>query len=262
MPHMRELIPNVGERHLVFGRSRTGKSAYQEWQMRTVARLRPNAMQLLIDTKPRYRAETEKMPFNPRGRRSAAWRYKAWAKGPVLPNSVVVDMRSKHPFRGVWSRPGEIAILQSGDSYDWRRMLLLLTGFVNAQIGGRERRLIVDEVLDFYQRNTFGIDMKHDVFYRTARAGGERGIGIDLGAHRVHGLPPLIIGQMSRVTLFHLGNDMDMRYLRDFGIKDDASPEGDYVFRQWIVKPGGMMSDPFTGRCNYPQSYLDQLAVS
>ena len=219
-------------------------------------------MQLLIDTKPRFRAETERMPLNPKARRSAAWRYTSWAKGPVVPNSVVVDMDSAHPFRGIWSKPGEIAILQGGDSNDWRRMLLLLTGFVRAQIKDRERRLIVDEVLDFYQRNTFGIDMKHDVFYRTARAGGERQIGIDLGAHRVHGLPPLVIAMMSRITLFHLGNDADMKYLRDYGIAEDESPNGDYVFRHYTVKPGGMVSRSVTGRCVYPQSYLDQLAVS
>jgi hypothetical protein len=260
--HIRELTPKPGERHLVFGRSRSGKSSHQDWEMRTVSEDRPEAMQLLIDTKPRFRAETERMPINVKGRRSAAWRYKNWAKGPVVPNSVVVDMDSNHPFRGIWSHPGEIAILQSGNSHDWRRMLVLMEGFVRAQIKDRERRLIADEVLDFYQRNTFGIDMRHDVFYRTARAGGERNIGLSLGAHRVHGLPPLIIAMMTRITLYHLGNDGDMRYLRDYGIKDELSPEGDFVFRHYEVRPGGQVSDPVVGKCVYPQSYLDQLAAS
>ena len=260
--HIAELTPQPGERSLVFGRSRTGKSAYQEWVARTVSDQRPNAMQILVDTKPRFRAETERMPVNPKGRRSAAWRYKGWAKGPVVPNSVAVDMDSAHPFRGLWTRPGEIAILQGGDSRDWHRMLFLLTGFVNAQIGSRERRIVVDEVLDFYQRITFGIDMKHDIFYRTARAGGERGIGLDLGAHRVHGLPPLVISQMSCITLFHLANNKDMDYLRDYGITDAESPEGDYIFRHYKVSPGGKVASVCQGRCNYPQSYLDQLAAS
>jgi hypothetical protein len=230
--------------------------------MRTVAEERPSAMQMLVDTKPRFRAETERAWWNPNKRQSAAWRYKAWAKGPVVPNSVVADMDSPHPFRGMWKEPGEIVILQGGDAREWRRMLLLLTGFVGAQIGDRERRLVVDEALDFYQRNTFGIDMRHDVFYRMARAGGERGIGIELGAHRVHGLPPLLIGQMSRITLYHLGNDQDMKYLRDYGIVDPASPPGDFVFKQYTKRPGGAISDPVIGRCVYPSSYLNQLAAS
>lgn len=260
--HISELCPGVGGRHLIFGRSRTGKSALQEWEARCISEIRPEAMQLLVDTKPRFRAETERSPLNPRGRVSAAYRYKDWSKGPVVPNSVVVDMNSPHPFRGLWTRPGEIAILQSGDATDWHRMLILLTGFVRAQIKGRERRLIVDEILDFYNRQSMGILPKYDVFYRMARAGGERAIGMSLGAQRVHGIPPLIIGQMSQLTLFHLANDGDMKYLRDYGIMDAESPKGDYVFWHYKVQPGGMVSAPFIGRCNYPQSYLDQLAVS
>lgn len=112
----------------------------------------------------------------------------------------------------------------------------------------------------FYQRNTFGIDTRNDVFYRAARAGAERGVGIDLGAHRVHGLPPLILAMASRINLFHLRTDKDMRYLREVGIKDAESPKGEYVFRQYNVKPGGTMSEPFTGTLNLPEWYLSQLS--
>jgi hypothetical protein len=260
--HIKELCPGVGERHLIAGTTGSGKSAFQEWETVTVSDMRPDAMQLLVDTKPRYRAETERMSFNFRGRRSAAWRYKHWGKSPVLPNSVVADMSSPHPFRGLWTRPGEIVILQSGESQDWKRMLILLTAFARAQIKDRERRLVVDEILDFYQRNTFGIDMKHDVFYRTARAGRERGIGISLGAQRLRGLPPLIVAMLSRLTLFHLAIDSDMQYLRELGINDPNSPAGNFVFRHYTKQTGGVISAPIVGRCSYPQSYLDQLAAS
>lgn len=219
-------------------------------------------MQLLIDTKPRYRAETERMPFNPKARRSAAWRYNSWGKTPVFPNSVVADLDSAHPFRGMWSRPGEVVILQSGEVQDWRRILVLLTAFVRAQIKERERRIVVDEVMDFYNRNTFGIDMKHDVIYRTARAGRERGVGMSLGSQRLRGLPPLVIAMLSRLTLFHLAIDSDMKYLQELGIYDDNSPAGNFVFRQYKKEPGGVISPALVGRCTYPQSYLDQLSAS
>lgn len=105
-------------------------------------------MQALVDTKPRYRAETER-GRHPTWRKPAAHRYQSWAKGPTIPNSVVVDLWSDHPFRGIWERPGEIAILQSGDANDWKRILALLDAFVKAEIKGRERRIIADECLDF-----------------------------------------------------------------------------------------------------------------
>lgn len=248
-----------------FGRSRSGKSSLMDWEIRTIQDLRPRCMQLLVDTKPRFRAEKIRGPLHQKQRKDAAKLYRAWSKGPVVPNSVVVPLWDDHPFRGLWNKdnPGEIAILQSGNSADWKRMLQLLTAFTEAQIPDRERRIVVDEVLDFYNRNTWGIDGKNDPLYRVARAGGERSIGIELGAHRVHGLPPLILNMLSRVNLFHLADDGDLRHLRSsVGIKDAESPTGDFVFRQWVVTPGGKLSEPFTGRVTYPQSYLDQLSAT
>lgn len=148
MSHISELVPQPGERAATFGGTRAGKSAFSDMSMIHVSHERPDAMQVLVDSKPRYRAETERGPFR-RGRRQAAYRYSSWAKGPVVPNSVVVDIWDDHPFRGLWQNPGEIAILQSGEFEDWKRILQLLNGFVKANIKGRERRIIVDECLDF-----------------------------------------------------------------------------------------------------------------
>ena len=261
MHDIAKVTPGPAERALVFGTSRSGKSSLMDWEIRHIQHTRPTAMQLLVDTKPRFRAEQERY-FHRKMRRSAEQRYRSWTKGPVVPNSVVVDIWDDKPFAGLWKEPGEVVIMQGAEQTDWRRMLVLLNAFCNAQIGGRERRIVVDETLDFYQRNTWGIDAKNDVLYRAARAGGERNIGIELGAHRVHGLPPLILNMANRVTLFHLKDDSDMRHLRTAGIKDQESPTGDYVFRQWTTRPGGMVSKPFTGRMTYPQSYLDQLAAT
>lgn len=259
------LIAEPGERAITLGTSRTGKSSFMDWGMREIQVHRPTAMQIVVDTKPRFRAEKIRGPFSYKNRSDASKLYVSWQKGPVIPNSVLFPLWDDKPFKGLWNddNPSEIAIMQSGDSADWKRMLQVLKAFTDAQIKGRERRIVVDEALDFYSRNTFGIDSKNDIFYRMARAGGERAIGIEMGAHRVHGLPPLILNMASRVTLFHMASDNDLKHLRDsVGIKDVESPRGGYVFRQWYKKPGGELSEPVTGRCSYPQEYLDQLATT
>lgn len=148
MAHISELTPVKGERVITIGGTRAGKSSLTDMTMMQVQSERPIAMQVLVDSKPRYRAEME------RGRRytsrkSAAHRYESWQAGPTIPNSCLVDIWDDHPFKGMWDKPGEIAIMQGGEYDDWRRMLQLLKGFVGAQIKGRERRLIVDECLDF-----------------------------------------------------------------------------------------------------------------
>lgn len=145
--HISDLTPDPGERYLVFGTSRAGKSALMDWHMRDVQEQRPDALTVLVDSKPRFRAEQEVGPFGIR--RSAEKRYASWAKGPVVPNSVVMDLGSDKPFAGMWKNPGEIVIMQSGEMSDWKRMLSLLGGFVNAHIKGRERLMIIDECLDF-----------------------------------------------------------------------------------------------------------------
>lgn len=265
MVEIGDIAPKPGERVGTFGGTRAGKSSLMDWELRYVSQARPDCMQILIDSKPRFRAEFRKHPLKANKRLSAEKLYKHWAKGPVLPNSVVVNLFDPKPFAGCWpkDRPGEIVILQGDDLLQWRRMLALLTAFTKAHIKGRERRIVVDEILDFYGRNTIGIDTKNDVFYRAARAGGERNIGIEFGAQRVHGIPPLILNMLSRVNLFHLRHDADLKYLREaVGITDAASPVGNYSFRQWEVMAGGELSEPFTGRVTYPESYLKQLAAT
>jgi hypothetical protein len=150
MTHISELVPGKGERVITLGGTRAGKSGLQEWTAREIQHERPSAMQLIVDTKPRYRAETERGRFR-RGRKNASYRYESWEKGPMVPNSVVMDIWDDKPFKNLFSSdyPAEIVIMQGEDLEDWVRMLALLKGFVNAQIKGRERRIIVDESLDF-----------------------------------------------------------------------------------------------------------------
>lgn len=256
-----DVVPGPAARRIVAGGTRAGKSAHVEWGMRYIQRDRPEAMQLLVDTKPRFRASSESIVY-PHLRKSAAGRYSDWTKGPVVPNSVVCDIWSRHPFRGLWQKPGEIVIMQGADVTDWRRMLLLVKGFVRTPHGGREKRVVVDEVLDFYGRNTFSIDTKNDEFYRVARAGGEHNIGLDLGAHRFHGLPPLHIAMVSVLDIFHLRHDGDMRYVQEYGVPDRESPSENYVFYHYEVQPGGRFSDRREVICQYPDSYLKQLATT
>jgi hypothetical protein len=264
MPDISFVTPRPGERTLYFGGTRAGKSSLMDWTLREIMRTRPNCISIIVDSKPRFRGEHRRGILGI-GWRDAAPLYKSWTKGPVVPNSVIVDLQESKPFHGLWKNPGQVAIMQSGDPQDWRRMLDLLEGFVKADVKGRERLIFVDEALDFYARNTWGINPKKDVFYRAARAGGERNIGLMLGAHRVHGLPPLITNMSSRVVLFHLRDDSDMKHLRNIGIRDAESPgemEGAYAFRHYTVEPGGTISEPFTGRVTYPQSYLSQLSAT
>ena len=51
-----------------------------------------------------------------------------------------------------------------------------------------------------------------------------------------------------------------MKKLNEVGIPDQLSPEGNWVFKQWKVEPGGTISEPITARLDLPEEYLSQLA--
>lgn len=261
-----DLVQKPGERHIVYGGTRTGKSSFMDWSMRHIQETRPDAMILVADTKPRFRAQWK--PYGPSRlslRKDASKLYTGWAKGPVLPNSVAVNLDSERPFRGLWNydkHPGEIAIMQSDDPKRWRQMLDLMTAFASRRTP-RERVVVVDEGMDFYQRNSLGIDPRNDVILRTARAGGERNIGLFFGAHRPYGIPPLLNTLSSRITLFHLRFNRDMQYLWGMGIPEsEISPDGNYIFKQYSIAPGGVVDEPTIGRLQLPEHYLKQLSAT
>lgn len=141
-------------------------------------------------------------------------------------------------------------------------MLELLMAFTKAHIGDRERHITADEVMDFYGRTTWSLNNKNDVFYLAARSGGERNIGETLGSQRVKGLPILIRNMFSRVTLFNLTEENDVKYLAQNGIKDAVEPDGGYVFHQWTRAKGGGISPMSRHVLDLPESYLSQLAAA
>lgn len=265
-PTFDALVPGRAERTIVYGGTRTGKSSYCDWAARSIQSNRPDAMTLLLDTKPRFRAETVAYGPGLRLRRNAKKLYESWESGPVFPNSVVYplesfDPESSNPFSGFYRRPGELVVLQSGDSGMRATMLRLSRKFVNMNPKRRERLLWVNEGMDFYQRNSYGVDARNDVILDAARAGGERGIGLLFEAHRPKGIPPLLNTLSSRVILFHLRFEGDMRYMWDMGMpENEESPSGNYVFKHYTIQPGGTVSAPDTVRIKYPQWYLDQLS--
>jgi len=220
-------------------------------------------MIIIADTKPRFRAEFMTAGPGNRWRRKADELYTSWEKGPLLPNSVVAPLDEEEAFKSMFKRPGEIVILQSGDERDWRTMLRIIRKFIQMNPNRRERLIVVDEILDFYGRNTFGIDGHNDPLLHAARAGGERGIGSMYGAHRTRGVPPMLNMLSSRVILFRLRYERDLQYLYEMGVSEDEEmPEDPYVFKHFTIEPGGKVSQPLIVRLKYPQWYLDQLSAS
>jgi hypothetical protein len=98
-----DLVQEPGERHIVYGGTRSGKSSLMDWSVRHIQETRPQFMGLIADTKPRFRAETIAYGPNNAFRKDASKLYTSWTKGPMLPNSVVVNLDSAQVATNDWS---------------------------------------------------------------------------------------------------------------------------------------------------------------
>jgi energy-coupling factor transporter ATP-binding protein EcfA2 len=188
MPGISEITPQKGERALIIGGTRSGKSTLMDHFMREIVRQRPSVQILLLDTKPRFRTEVER--FGPRNRfaRSAEKRYRDWESGPVIPYSVRVDIHSDKPLSHFWKddtyKKFRIAVAQTELPTERARLLEIADDWYNVRQRQSDRVLAVDELLDHYHRNSLSIRADRDVPLKVVRAGGERGFGGLYGAQR------------------------------------------------------------------------------
>lgn len=186
MPGISEITPKKGERALIIGGTRSGKSTLMDHFMRQMVQERPNVQILLLDTKPRFRTEVER--FGPQNRfaRSSEKHYKDWESGPIIPGSVRVDIHAEKPLQRYWRDDDgcRIAVAQSELPTERSRLLEIADDWYNVRRKSADRVLAVDELLDHYHRNSLSIHASRDVPLKVVRAGGERGFGALYGAQR------------------------------------------------------------------------------
>jgi len=188
MPGISEIAPKKGERALIIGGTRSGKSTLMDHFMREMVRQRPNIQILLLDTKPRFRTEIERYGPQNRLARESAKHYKDWESGPVIPYSVRVDIHADKPLERFWRADKyekfRVAVAQSELPTERGRLLEIADDWYNIRQQKSDRVLAVDELLDHYHRNSLSIHASRDVPLKVVRAGGERGFGALYGAQR------------------------------------------------------------------------------
>jgi energy-coupling factor transporter ATP-binding protein EcfA2 len=186
MPAISEIAPRKGERALIIGGTRSGKSTLMDHFMQHIVKERPNVQILLLDTKPRFRTEVERYGPQNRFARDSSNHYKDWESGPVIPGSVRVDIHREKPLERFWRDDDRcrIAVAQTELPTERARLLEIADDWYNIRQRKSDRVLAVDELLDHYHRNSLSIRADRDVPLKVVRAGGERGFGGLYGAQR------------------------------------------------------------------------------
>lgn len=181
-----EISPGKADRALIIGGTRSGKSTLMDHFIRRAVKTRPNVQVLLLDSKPRYRCEAERVGPQNRITRSAEKHYRDWEAGPTIPGSVRVNIDAEKPLERFWRKddPFRIAVAQTELPTKRGRLLEIADDWYNVRMRQADRVLAIDELLDYYHRNSLSIHASRDVPLKVVRAGGERGFGALYGAQR------------------------------------------------------------------------------
>jgi len=259
---LEEIAPKKGERALIIGGSRSGKSTLLDHLVQYSVKTRPDIEVLMLDTKPRFRAEIEK--FGPRNKfvRDADRNYNDWAPGPVVPGSVRLNIHADNPLANHWTDECRIVIAQCEEPAERHRLLQIADKWYHTKKRNKDRMLVCDELLDFYHPNGVCIDPKCNVPLKVNRAGGERGFSSTQGAQRPKGIPIQLSAELTRLYLFHLRYEQDMKYLYDMGIPRDIEPpkKEKHAFKMIVVEPGGHAEYMGTYRLTLTDAYKSQLS--
>lgn len=215
-------------RHLFLGTTGSGKSTVLEKLAETWTAEQPQPRTLILDSKPRFRAEWELNGL------SARRRYKKWRRGPVIPDSVRLDFSGhsgsiRAQLKQAWSLKYNTVIAQTPDQSELAYLRAAAHWFYTDAEDRFSQLLIVDELPDFF--GTTGAASRGDALLKTVRSGREMNVSFAGGAQRPKGLPHSFMTEVSALYLFTLASEKDMAHLEDLGLPGDARPpRNNHVF--------------------------------
>ena len=213
-------------RGMIFGYSGAGKSVLAERLIEHFLETRSNPRVVILDGKPRFRAQWELTG------RSARHRYKKWQRGPVVPESAVVDLAGdpRDELRSAWILGARVAIVQTDDPAQIPLLRTFGRAFYADSADKYDQLLYSDETADFF--GTTGAAARGDALLQIVRSGRERNVSFLGAAQRPKGLPHSFLTELQQAYIFRLDAANDIKHLEDMGLPMTAlPPDQDYVFR-------------------------------
>lgn len=226
-------------RHLLLGKTGTGKSTVMDKLVGNWVREQPQPRVLILDSKPRFRAEWELSGL------SARRRYRRWRRGPVVPESAALDLSGRSgsiraQLKQAWALGHHVVIAQTGEQSELAYLRAAAHWFYADARDSYSQLLAVDELADFF--GTTGAAGRGDALLKAVRSGREMNIAFVGGAQRPKGLPQSFMTEVSAVYLFKLQSLKDMQHLESLGLPGEAAPPNEphvFYYRNLIDDYGG-----------------------
>lgn len=217
---------------MLLGGTGCGKSTLAEQLIPMFAKMYPSARILVMDSKPRFRAEWE-----PTGRK-ATRRYKHWDHGATLTGSILLQYGANpnDALNAAWPH-GRIVVAQTETQAQRGWSVGVLDAFLKQARTGRPQLVYIDETLDFFHSNAVARGSS-DAILRAARAGRERGVALLAASQRPKGIPVQLMSEMSKTYLFRLDFTDDIKHMGEMGYpwRTAPPPDEDHTFVFWDKK--------------------------
>lgn len=216
------------ERGFIAGGTGTGKTFSEElFTLGFVNEYKAqNALALILDSKPRFRAQWLETGV------SARRLYRKWDHGKVMPGSYLVNLRDpRGSMRASYDLGARIFVASASRQSEFGLLLQAAERFFEDARASQPRLLVVDEFMDFFHRNGSPIE-GNDIILRTIRAGRELAVSVLSASQRTHQIPIQAMSEATKFYVFRLDNLNDLKHMQQSGglPQKYAAPTKDRVF--------------------------------
>jgi hypothetical protein len=230
-----------GERGFVLGGSRTGKTTLADRLGREfLNRYRAsNARRLILDTKPRYRAQWEVSGV------SAAHRYRHWDHGQMIADSVAIS--NPADLERAFKMASTVIVQGPGGTKPSAVTCAACAAAFHAKARAKRPQLLqVDEVRDHYHQNGAPLGGT-DAVAMCVTSGGELGESTLICSQRTKGIPPSVMEELNKLWLFRIDYQLDAKRLQEMGAPPTLrAPRVPWVFKYWTKEAYDQVWGPYT----------------
>jgi DNA helicase HerA-like ATPase len=222
-----DIIPKRESRCAIIGTTGSGKTTLLSTLLNSLRIKYPEDIHLIIDSKPRFRADYKLTGFK--------IRYKNMQYGDRVKDSVLIE--DPEDISIAINRGYKVLIAQIRDEeLKPNRLSEIGFEFYKTSTKKQIRWLWVDEALDFFTPSGTEISGSTPFIMRTARAGRERGCNLIFGAQRLKGIPMVVMESVSQLYLFHMDYTPELVRLKDIGLNLNHTPKRFHEFYYWDRK--------------------------
>lgn len=214
----------MGERGLILGMTRVGKSTLAEVLVDRWTRFDKKARTVIYDSKPRFKAQWELNGVPT----AVSRRYANWDYGSYIPGSVVIPLKNpREELKHAWSLGFRIIIAQINRRSEISKLDATMTAAYEDRRKDYHLYNYVDELNNFFRAGR----ATGNGIIQVITSGGEKSTAFLGAAQRPRWISVEAMESMTKLYWFYSSHKKDIEHLKSMGVPETMTPPNRfYVF--------------------------------